>query len=315
MRFVPIIAVLLASVGSGALAQAGPSDLNGRVTKLEKEVRAVQRKVFPGANPTYFDAEIAPAETPAAAPGTPASSPLNDLTGRVDALERQLTTLTAQSEQDGFQIHQLQEQFNRFKADAEFRLNTLEGKPNSAGGSPVAAPVTAAPTPAPAPRPAAAPVKPVAGPAPAPARPTASPSPADAAAAANDPAEADYLAAYQFVRDSKYPEAETALKAYVAKYPKGKRASYAQHWLGRSYLADGKPASAAEAFLANYTTMPRGDRAPDSLYWLGQSLMKLNKPTEACRVYGELLDVYGAKMSAAFKDQAAKARVAANCGK
>jgi tol-pal system protein YbgF len=117
------------------------------------------------------------------------------------------------------------------------------------------------------------------------------------------------------VRDSKYPEAEAALKAYVAKYPKSKRASYAQHWLGRSYLADGKPASAAEAFLANYTTMPRGDRAPDSLYWLGQSLMKLNKPADACKVYGELLDVYGAKMSASLKDQTAKARAAANCGK
>ena len=48
---------------------------------------------------------------------------------------------------------------------------------------------------------------------------------------------------------------------------------------------------------------------------LGQSLMKLNKPTEACRVYGELLDVYGAKMSAPLKDQTVKARAAANCGK
>ena len=132
MRLVPIIALLLTTVGSGALAQSAPSDLNGRVTKLEKEVRAVQRKVFPGSNPSYFDAEIAPAETPAAAPGTPASTPINDLTGRVDALERQLTTLTAQSEQNSFQLRQLQEQFNRFKADAEFRLNTLEGKPNAA---------------------------------------------------------------------------------------------------------------------------------------------------------------------------------------
>ncbi len=140
MRFVPIIALLLATVGSTALAQPAPTDLNGRVTKLEKEVRAVQRKVFPGANPAYFDAEIAPAETPAAAPGEPASSPINDLTSRVDALERQLTTLTSQSEQDNYQLHQLQEQFNRFKADAEFRLNTLVGKPNPAGGPSAAVP-------------------------------------------------------------------------------------------------------------------------------------------------------------------------------
>jgi tol-pal system protein YbgF len=309
MRFVPIIAVLLASAGGTALAQPAPTDLNGRVTKLEKEVRAVQRKVFPGANPTYFDAEIAPTEALAAAPGTPASTPINDLTGRVDALERQLQTLTAQSEQDSFQLHQLQDQLNRFKADAEFRLNTLEGKPTSPPGSPSAGP----PPVPPAPRPAVPAVKPSPEPAPAPARPAPAGAPGPAAVA--DPVEAEYLAAYQYVRDSKYPEASVALKAFVTKYPKGKRASYAQYWLGRAYLADGKPASAAEALLANYTTNPRGDRAPDSLFWLGKSLMTLKKPTEACRVYGELLDVYGAKMSVSLKDQTAKARVAANCGK
>src|SRR3546814_12640389 len=81
--------------------------------------------------------------------------------------------------------------------------------------------------------------------------------------------------------------------------------------LGRTYLADNKPAMAVEAFYANYQNNPRGDRAPDSLYWLGQALMKLDKPQEACKVYGELTDVYGAKMSATLKDQAAKARVAA----
>jgi len=308
MRLVPVIALLLATASGSALAQPAPGDLAGLVTKLEKEVRAVQRKVFPGASPSYFDAEIAPAEAPVAAPGTPASTPINDLTSRVDALERQLQTLTAQSEQNSYQLQQLQEQVNRFKADAEFRLNTLEGKPNTAAGSPAPAPFMA-PAPTPTPRPAPAPVKP------APAKPIAPPMPTPAPAAGLDPAETDYLAAYQYVRDSNYPEAETALKVYVAKYPKSKRASYAQHWLGRSYLADGKPATAAEAFLFNYTSMPRGDRAPDSLYWLGQSLVKLNKPTEACKVYGELLDVYGAKMGASLKDQTAKARVAANCGK
>src|SRR3546814_8465018 len=70
---------------------------------------------------------------------------------------------------------------------------------------------------------------------------------------------------------------------------------------------------AVEAVYANYQNNPRGDRAPDSLYWLGQALMKLDKPQEACKVYGELTDVYGAKMSATLKDQAAKARVAAKC--
>lgn len=302
MRLAPVVALLLAGVAaSGAHAQS-TGDLSTRVTRLEKELRAVQRKVFPGAQLGYLDAEIAPPEAPTAAPGTPATSPLIDLTQRVNALENQLTTLTAQAEQNGFQLRQLQEQMSKFKADAEFRLNSLEGKPGAGSPSPDAGPPADKPEPAP--------------PAPSPAKPSPPPAkPAPPPAAAGDPAESDYLAAYQFVRDAKYPEAEAALKAYVEKYPKSKRASYAQHWLGRSYLADDKPREASEAFLANYKTNPRGDRAPDSLYWLGQSLMKLNNPAKACEAYAELLDVYGAKMSASFKDLTAKARAAANCGK
>ena len=45
----------------------------------------------------------------------------------------------------------------------------------------------------------------------------------------------------------------------------------------------------------------------------GQRLHDLELARE--NLYGELLDVYGAKMAASLKDQTAKARVAANCGK
>ena len=87
------------------------------------------------------------------------------------------------------------------------------------------------------------------------------------------------------------------MKTVVAKYPKHRRASYAQNLLGRAYLDDGKPSLAAIAFYDNYKKMPDGERAPDSLYYLAQALMQLNKPADACKVYGELTDVYGAKIS------------------
>ena len=35
-----------------------------RVERLEKEMRAVQRSVFPGGSPTFFEGEIAPDNTP-----------------------------------------------------------------------------------------------------------------------------------------------------------------------------------------------------------------------------------------------------------
>lgn len=292
VRRAAIVIMLLSTVPMPAYSQS--ASVEKRVGTLEKQMTAVQRKVFPGADPRFFEAEIAAPPAAGTVPGTPASSPLSDLTARVESLEKQLTTLTGQTEQNGYKLRQLEEQLAKFRGDSEFRLNALEGNPGAAaaGANPPNpfTPPGAASTPAPGATGAAA--KPV--------------PPADAA-------EAAYSAAYALVVQKRYVEAEGALKDVVAKYPKHKRASYAQHWLGRSYLADGKPAMAVEAFYANYQNNPRGDRAPDSLYWLGQALQKLNKPTEACKVYGELNDVYGTKINTTLKDQVAQARVTAKC--
>lgn len=301
----PLLAALMLTVAVPAMAQ--DAQLDRRVTKLEGELRAVQRKVFPGGDARFFEPEISSAPAPAAAPGTPATSPVADLSVRVDALEHQLSTMTGQVEQQGYRLKQLEDQLAKLRGDTEYRLSTLEGgKPPVAGGAPLAsaAPPAAAgnsPFKPASPTTAAAAALPAAGAAPA------------SAAAAKDPAEARYLAAYAFVDQKKYPEAEAALKSFVAENPKHKRASYAQHWLGRSYLAENKPALAIQAFYANYQNNPRGERAPDSLFWLGQSLEKIGKPAEACRAYDELGEVYGAKLSQGLKDQSAKARAAAKC--
>lgn len=280
-----------------APSPAQDQPLDKRVGKLESEMRAVQRKVFPGSDGRYFEPEIAPAATGAPPAGVPATSAVNDLTLRVDALERQMQTLTAQTEQNGFKLRQLEETLAKFRSDAEFRLTTLEG------GSPAPRPgAAAAATEAPAPAAGAAPA------------PTA-----DAAAAPPpppvDPIEAEYRAAYAKVDAKQWRAAETELAAFVAKHPRHARASHAQYWLGRTFMAQNQPAQAARAFLQNYQTMPKGARAPDSLYWLGQALMKLDPPSpqKACEAYSELGAVYGAKLSASLKDQVAKARVAAKC--
>ena len=51
-------------------------------------------------------------------------------------------------------------------------------------------------------------------------------------------------------------------------------------------------------FYDNYKTLPDGERAPESLYYLAQALLTLKKPADACKVYGELTEVYGAKIGA-----------------
>jgi len=301
MRLPLMAALLLLSTAPAALSPLqAQTNLEGRVGKIEKELKAVQRKVFPGGDDRFFEAEIAPPAPQGQTAGIPATTPISDLTERVNALESSVQQLTGQVEQQGFKLRQLEEQMGKLKGDTEFRLNQIEtgaaglkpGTPSTASAaSSVATPPPVVTSPA----------------APAAALPPAS----DATAA--DAGEAAYMAGYKFWAEKKYPEAEAALKDMVAKYPKHKRASYAQNLLGRAYLDEGKPALAAEAFYTNYQKMPRGERAPDSLYFLGQALTQLKKPAEACKVYGELQDVYGATLSASLKDRVTKARADAKC--
>ncbi|MDB5688207.1 MAG: hypothetical protein JWL91_83, partial [Sphingomonas bacterium] len=147
----------------------------------------------------------------------------------------------------------------------------------------------------------------------APREPAADAAPVAPVASTGDAGEDAYMAGYRLWEAKRFAEAAASLKATVAKYPNHKRASFAQNLLGRAYLDDNKPAAAAEAFYANYQKMPRGERAPDSLYYLGQSLVALKKPADACKVYDELLDVYGEKINAALKERVARGRTEAKC--
>jgi TolA-binding protein len=311
MRFVLTAALSLAGFAAPALAQSSPAPaVAQRVDRLEREMRAVQRKVFPGGSQQYFEAEIAPPQATGPAPGTPVGSPVADLTARVDTLERELARLTGQAEQNAFKLRQIEESLNRFKGDTEFRLNALEGgAPPAPGAGPVGGTTPARPATT---RPPVAVEPPVREPA-APPPPAASAAPVTPVTPSGDAGEDAYMAGYRLWEAKRYPEAVTALRAAVAKYPNHKRASYAQNLLGRAYLDDGKPAAAAEAFYANYQKMPRGERAPDSLYYLGQSLVQLKKPADACKVYDELLDVYGEKIGASLKERVAKGRADAKC--
>lgn len=297
------MAVFAAFLSTPAYAQSN-GGIDQRVGKLEKEMKAVQRSVFPGGTPVQPD--IVGNTGPAVPTGDAASTPIVDLTARVDAIEKGLAALTGQIEQAGYRGRQADEAIKRLEA----RLTTLEG-----GASPAA--VTDAPAPASVPssenvptRPTSEIVKP----------PVVNGSAERKAALAavempstGDAAEDDYTYGYRLYLAKLYPEAEAKLKEFVAKYPKHKRYSYAQNLLGRAYFDEGKPALASVAFYDNYQKAPKGERAAESLTWLGQSLTKLKKPADACKVYDELQDVYGARLAPELKARAAKGRVEAKC--
>lgn len=293
MRRFILTALATAALPAAPLLAQQQSGVEGRVSKLEKEMKAVQRKVFPGGSTQYFEPEITPPQaSPAPAPGTPASSPVADLTARVDALESQLATLTGQAEQNAFKLRQLEDAFNKYKADMEARLAPAATPPATTGSVTTPAPAVSAAPANEARKAAVAAIE----------RPNS-----------GDAAEDAYMYGYRLWAAKFYPEAEVQLKSVIDKYPNHRRASFAQNLLGRAYLDEGKPALASVAFYENYQKRPKGERAPDSLAYLGQALVQLKKPKDACKVYDEFEDVYGATASASLKDIVTKGRVTAKC--
>jgi len=295
-----IAALGLAGSAAPALAQ---SQLAARVDRLESEMHAVQRKVFPeGAGQNYIQPQITPGQAPQdLGYGVPASSPLTDLTARVSSLEQQMSSMTNTLEETQHRLRVLEDDFANYKRVTDQRLAVLErgagGVAPGDGDSPAIA--------APPPMTGVAPAAPASAPA------------SDAATVekpnTGDPVEDAYLYGYRLWAAKQYPAAEAQLKSVVAKYPDSRRASYAQNLLGRAYLDEGKPSLASIAFYDNYKKMPDGERAPDSLYYLAQALMQLKKPADACKVYSELSDVYGDKITAGMKADIAQGRRVAQC--
>ncbi len=320
MRFL-LAATAMAVVFGAGTAQAQDSALSGRVDRLEREMRAVQRKVFPGGAGQTVEPQITP-ETSTTVPGIPSSSPLNDLTQRVIALEEQQRTLTGQVEQGQYRLRQLEDAFAAYKRLTDNRLKAIEDRstansalggedttvPADTGGAvirPPAAIGTRPTTPAPATGAATGP------------KPTGTRAQQVAAIekpATGDPAEDGYTYGFRLWQAKLYPEARRELETVATKYPTHRRASYSQNLLGRAYLDSGAPSLAAVAFYENYKKNPKGERAPDSLYYLAQALIKLKKPaSEVCKVYTELDQLYGDKLSAEMKTGMAEGRASQKC--
>src|SRR3546814_19860987 len=78
VRRTAIAIMFLTTVPAAAFAQIGGS-VDKRVGVLAKQMPAVQRKVFPCADPRLFDPEIAPAPPGVTGTGNPPHNPLDAL--------------------------------------------------------------------------------------------------------------------------------------------------------------------------------------------------------------------------------------------
>ncbi|MGX7925141.1 tetratricopeptide repeat protein [Tsuneonella sp. HG094] len=311
----------LAAMGASlASAQAQDAATDARLKKAESEIRALQRKVFPGDSGKYFEPQITAAQpTGPANTSAPSTTAVTDILARLDAMESQIARLTSQTEENSNAIRQL-----------GTRLGALEVTSGAAATSAATTtpavttpgvttltptrPATVTPTPTPAAtRPAAATPTPAAT---RPSGPTAQRLAAVQAIAkpqTDDAADDEYSYGFRLWDAKFYPEAQQQLSLYVEKYPNHRQISYGRNLLGRAYLDDGKAKEAAPWFLKNYQSDKQGARAPDSLLFLGETMIAMKDTKRACIALAEFAETYPAVASGRLKSQYDASRAKVKC--
>lgn len=315
-----IAGAVLATAPQPALAQDRAEE--ARIRKIEAEVRALQRKVFPGGDARFFEPQIQPGSEPSPnVPATtaPAASAITDVLARLDALELQMQRLTARSEEQANTLSEMERRLAALEgagqgysppsplpATGSAPATTPAG--NTATSGNLAAMSGTAPLQNPLPRPASAAVTPA---------PNASRLAAVQAIAkpqTEDPGDDEYSYGFRLWNAGFFPEARQQLTMFVERYPRHSRISFGRNLLGRAFLDDGMPEEAARWFLRNYQADKNGDRAPDSLLYLGASMIAMKDTKRACIALAEFGETYPAVATGrlAGEYQANRAKVTCN---
>ncbi len=295
--------LLAASVSALGIAPVAAQDTSpdARVRRLEAQVRALQRKVFPGGGQT-FEPEITPPAATAPPVGPATTTAMTDVLTRMDAIEAQLARVTAQNEQNTNAIAQIQARLGPANAASPDAGSQNNGSPSAspAGSPPPGDGAPGADTQAPD----AAPATSGRGPAASPSGPSADRITAVRAIErprSDDAGDDEYSYGYRLWDAKFFPEAEQQLRLYLQKYPKHPRVSFARNLLGRAYLDDGDPREAAKWFLQNYQADKTGARAPDSLLYLARSMKQAGDSKRACVALGEFGSSYSAEAAGRLK--------------
>ena len=282
-----------AALVATSMPAAAQDDSQTRIRKLEAEVRALQRKVFPGGDGRYFEPEIS--GQPAARPSvstTTSTTAVTDILARLDALETQLQRLTAQYEVGGNAMRLLEERIEALEA-----ANAPAPSPTPASATPSSTASTTRPaassTPTPAPTPAAA----------QPSAERVAVVQAIAKPQTDDAADDEYSYGYRLWDAGFFPEAQQQLTLFVERYPSHWRATYGRNLLGRAYLDDGKPNDAAPWFLRNYQADKNAPRAGDSLLYLAEAMIALDDTKRACIALAEFGETYPALAAGRLQGQ------------
>ncbi|MCX7567577.1 tol-pal system protein YbgF [Sulfitobacter sp. F26169L] len=248
MRFAFIFAVVLGAVPMGAVAQDAQTlaDIRQELTVLNVEMTKLKR-------------ELATTGT-AGGVQLPAS-----VLERVNAMESELSRVTAKTEELEFRINRIVDDGTRRIADLEFRLVELEGGDiSSLGETTTLGGADQATAPAPAPVPET--------------------NTSQLAVGEQD----DFKRAQEALASGDFRAAADQFAAFNQAYPGSPLAAEAELRRGDALESVGDTREAARAYLASFGAAPTGPNAPESLYKLGAALGVLGQTSEACVTLAEV---------------------------
>jgi tol-pal system protein YbgF len=193
-----------------------------------------------------------------------ANQSLLDLSQRIEAAQAETRVLRGQLDELQHQVGQSQTQQREMYGDVDRRLSALEGNPGASAS-------TVTP-------PAGLPV----------------PQGDD---------RANYQAAFDLLKDAKYPEAINAFKQYLTTFPNGPLADNAQYWLGEAHYVTKQYPDALRDFRTVIEKYPESRKIPDALLKIGYCNYELKNWTEARSALGQVVQRFGDTTAARLASQ------------
>jgi tol-pal system protein YbgF len=195
-----------------------------------------------------------------------ANQSLLDLSQRIEAAQAETRVLRGQLDELQHATTQTQTQQREMYGDVDRRLSALEGNP--AGSAPSGA--TPAPGGLPIPQ-------------------------------GDD--RANYQAAFDLLKDAKYPEAISAFKQYLSTFPTSALADNAQYWLGEAHYVTKQFPDALRDFRTVVEKYPDSRKIPDALLKIGYCNYELKNWTEARSALGQVVQRFGDTTAARLASQ------------
>jgi tol-pal system protein YbgF len=197
-----------------------------------------------------------------------ANQSLLQLSQRIDETNAEVRTLRGQLDELQHSLNQTQEQQRQMYGDVDRRLATLEGGAGAAFGG------------------AAAPRTPTSG----------LPVP-------QGDDRANYQAAFDLLKDGKYPEAISGFTQYLASFPNSALADNAQYWLGEAYYVTRQFPEALRNFQAVVDKHPDSRKIPDALLKIGYCNYELKNFPAARSALGQVVSRFGDTTAARLASQ------------